>query len=101
MTLLAAAAMIALAVTIYISVRPRSQGPIANNNDRIASDPGNRRGRFNQRASRTFVAETTVRLVAFTQPLEQEAQALKSDLKRAADRLRNALPRPARGSAQN
>ena len=95
MTILAAAAMIALAVLIYSVIKPASStNPQRDNGNVIASGPG---ADTQPDRRRTTIAQPIVtasaRLASFTQPLEREAKALQNDLKRVAAGFRSVLPK--------
>lgn len=73
--------MVALTVLAVWSLRPPS-APVE-------------RSRMNARTFRDLTApmrQPVVRLATFTQPLEREAAALRSDIKRLTDRVRSAIP---------
>ena len=97
MTILAAAAMIALAVLIYSAIRPASStNPQPIDGNRIATSPGVNAQPDRRRPSGGLtqpIATASARLASFTQPLAREAQALQSDLKRVAGQFRSALPK--------
>ena len=55
------------------------------------------RSRMNKQVLRDLAApmrQPVARLASFTQPLEREAAALRSDLKRLTDRVRSVIPSP-------
>jgi hypothetical protein len=80
---MAAAAMIALAVVASWMLRPSTE-----------SNPS-----FEERSTRSLhmafssTREPLVRVASFTQPLQREAVALRDDLTRLAEHVRNAMPR--------